>query len=75
MRRLFRCCFYNGGFWIRIAGYGISVSDKLKHPPLFTERNGYRKVYRVGRWGIFILCSEENVKVATEKRDRVKYES
>ena len=44
--------FYDGGFWLRIAGAGISVVDKSKHPPLFSERNGYTKVLRVGKWGV-----------------------
>lgn len=43
---------YDGGFWIRILGRGISISNKEKHPPLFSERNGYRKVLRIGKWGI-----------------------
>jgi len=43
---------YDGGFWIRIFGYGIGVSDKTKHPPLFSERYGYRRVLRFGKYGI-----------------------
>ena len=43
---------YPGGFWIRILGRGISIVDKSKHPPLFGERNGYRRVLRIGKWGI-----------------------
>jgi len=62
MRRLVHCCFYDGGFWVRIAGSGISGSDKIKHPPLFSERNGYRKVYRIGRWGVEIILA--NVKLS-----------
>ena len=46
---------YDGGFWIRIMGRGISIVDKHKHPPLFSERHGYRKVLRIGRWGIEFL--------------------
>jgi hypothetical protein len=44
--------FYNGGFWIRAFGRGVIVTNKLKHPPLFSERNGYRHVFRIGRWAI-----------------------
>jgi len=43
---------YDGGFWFRVFGYGIAVVDKEKHPPLFSERNGYRRVLRFGRFGI-----------------------
>jgi len=48
---------YDGGFWIRIGkrGRGFAVSDKIKHPPLFSERYGYRKVYRIGKCGFEIL--------------------
>ena len=61
LSRFVRCSFYDGGFWIRLAGYGISVSDKIKHPPLFSERNGYRKVYRVGRWGIEFISANTKI--------------
>lgn len=47
--------FYRGGFWFRIFGYGVSVRDKKRFPPLFSERQGSRRVYRVGKWGIEIL--------------------
>lgn len=43
---------YDGGFWFRVLGFGISVRNKAKHPPLFSERNGYRKVLRIGKWGV-----------------------
>lgn len=48
---------YDGGFWLRIGthGRGFAVSDKVKHPPLFSERYGYRKVLRIGKWGFEIL--------------------
>ena len=32
------------GAWIRAYGYGISVSNL---PPLFSERNGFRKTVRL----------------------------
>jgi len=43
---------YDGGFWIRVFGRGFSVVDKAKHPPLFSERIGKRRVLRIGRFGI-----------------------
>lgn len=46
---------YDGGFWFRLFGWGFSISDKIKNPPLFSERNGYKKVLRVGKWGIGLL--------------------
>jgi hypothetical protein len=44
--------YYDGGFWLRIMGRGISVVNKQKHLPLFSERNGYRRVRRIGKWGV-----------------------
>ncbi len=43
---------YDGGFWIRVFGRGFSIVDKVKHPPLFSERTGKRRVLRIGRFGI-----------------------
>lgn len=43
------------GLWIRVFGHGIAIVNKHLHPPLFSERNGYRKVYRFGKWGIEFL--------------------
>lgn len=46
---------YDGEFWIRFFGYGFRIIDKNKNPPLFSERNGYRKVYRLGKFGLEFL--------------------
>lgn len=47
---------YDGGFWFRLFGrWGLSISDKIKNPPLFSEQHGYRKICRIGKWGIEIL--------------------
>jgi len=46
---------YDGGFWFRVLGHGLSIVDKTKHRPLFSERHGYRKVLRIGRIGIEYL--------------------
>jgi hypothetical protein len=46
---------YSGGFWIRLFSIGVSVIDKSKYPPLFSERNGYCKVIRIGKWGIKLI--------------------
>lgn len=42
-------------FWVRFLGIGIAIIDKTKHPPLFSERYGYEKVLRVGKFGIEFL--------------------
>jgi len=46
---------YDGGFWFRLFGRGLSIVDKVKHPPLFSERHGYRTVVRMGRFGFEYL--------------------
>lgn len=46
---------YNGGFWFRIFGKGLSVRNRKIHAPLFSERNGYIKVLRIGKWAITYL--------------------
>lgn len=47
--------FYSGGFWIRVFGRGVSVRNKERFRPLFSERSGSRRVHRVGKWGIEFL--------------------
>lgn len=40
--------FWPKGFWIRVYGCGPHVArDRMV---LFSERYGYRKVFRLGRW-------------------------
>lgn len=41
---------YDGGLWFRVFGLGLSIADRSKHPALFSERNGYEKVLRIGKW-------------------------
>jgi hypothetical protein len=59
LRRMVSWHIYDGGFWLRIGerGRGFAISDKIKHPPLFSERYGHRRVYRIGKWGFEILKS------------------
>jgi len=40
------------GFIIRILGYGMCTNDRSKTIVPFSIRNGYRKEFRVGKWGI-----------------------
>ncbi|MDV5356516.1 hypothetical protein QM201_16705 [Enterobacter asburiae] len=42
--------FYEGGFWFRIFGYGLSVRNRYKFPAPFSVRNGYVKELRVGKY-------------------------
>lgn len=43
----------HGVTWFRIFGYGLWVA--LDHEPLFSERYGYRRVFRVGRLAFKVL--------------------
>ncbi len=38
-----------GIFWFRVFGRGLHFNSR---PPLFSERNGYTKFVRVGKWRI-----------------------
>lgn len=55
MFRLIKIHNYDGGFWFRIYGIGLNVQDRNKHPELFSERNGYTKCLRIGKWSIRFL--------------------
>ena len=41
-------CFFHAGFWIRVFGYGPFI--RRDREVYFSERYGYRKVWRIGRW-------------------------
>jgi len=51
VQRLVSFNFYDGGFWVRLFGVGVSVVNKERHLPLFSERNGHRKILRLGKCG------------------------
>jgi hypothetical protein len=42
----------DGLLWIRIFGAGVHFKDLTKHDLIFSERNGYKKTMRVGKWNI-----------------------
>lgn len=46
----------NGIGWFRVLnGYGMQWKDASRYRPLFSERNGYRKVIKIGKYSIRIL--------------------
>jgi hypothetical protein len=45
----------DGTGWFRVYGYGLQIADKTRYQPLFSEREGYVKWWRIGKWGICIL--------------------
>jgi hypothetical protein len=44
--------YMDGGFLIRIFGYGAVVTDRTKHKELYSVRNNIVKVWRIGKWTI-----------------------
>lgn len=44
---------HDDGFYFRLLGYGLSV--QRDRPVLFSERNGYKRVLRIGRWAFEVL--------------------
>ena len=42
----------DGLFWIRIFGEGVHIKDLTKHDLIFSERNGWTKTIRIGKWNI-----------------------
>ena len=39
-----------GSFWIRVLDRGFALTDRTVHPPLFSERTGLVRVWKVGKW-------------------------
>lgn len=56
-------CYYRepGLLWFRIFGRGLLVKNLRRHPfVLFSERNGYYRGFRLGRWLIRYLPNTEH---------------
>jgi hypothetical protein len=47
-------------FWFRIFGYGLCFKNTRIYPLLFSERNGYVKVLKIGKWNVRFL-NRDNV--------------
>lgn len=45
--------FFRWGCYFRVNGRGLAI--QLDLPVLFSERYGYRKVWRAGRWSAELL--------------------
>jgi hypothetical protein len=48
----FCCEFYPGGFWVSAFGFAITIIDRRRHQPLFSERNGMRVGFMIGAWRV-----------------------
>jgi len=48
--------FEQGSYWIRFfKKRGIQLNDRNINPAPFSERNGYKKTLRIGKWAISTL--------------------
>ena len=45
----------HGSVYFRILGWGLRLDDARLHPPLFSERNGFVRVLRLGPWRLKLL--------------------
>ena len=46
----------DGIWWFRLFGWGIWAADVRSHPPLFSERYGYKRVLFVSKhWRIALV--------------------
>lgn len=45
--------------WFRVLGYGIGWKDTRVVRPLFSERNGLKRHYRIGAWSFQLLTPED----------------
>jgi hypothetical protein len=59
LTKVIRYEIYDGGFWFRIFGYGLTILDSHKYYPLFSERMGYRRYLYIGKWKIRHLTPYE----------------
>ena len=49
-------CYTEEGFgWFRIIGKGLYWKDTTKHQLMFSQRNGYHKSVKLGKWYFQIL--------------------
>lgn len=47
--------FGKGFIVVRILGFGIHLKDTSRNRLSFSERNGYVKTYKIGKWSLKIL--------------------
>ena len=45
-------CYYrtDGFLWFRILGHGLVIKDINKYPLIFSERYGYTKYIKIGKY-------------------------
>lgn len=45
--------------WFRLFGKGLKWKDITVHPLIFSERNGYVKYLKIGKWSIGLLKKQK----------------
>lgn len=55
MKQVIKYFYRDNFFWIRIFGYGIGIKDVNKYPLTFSQRNGYYKHIKIGKWIVYAL--------------------
>jgi len=55
MERMWAYYKSDGFMWFRVFGKGIHIKDISKHGSTFSERYGYRKSLRLGKWRMSLL--------------------
>ncbi len=54
-RSIFQWYNKNGFVWFRIFGIGFHFKDLSKNRLYFSERNGYKKYLKIGKWAVSYL--------------------
>lgn len=55
--RVFSYYYHNRFGWFRIFGRGLKWKDTSMHPLIFSERYGYAKFMRIGKWIVGVLSN------------------
>lgn len=53
-----QACFYPGGWWFRLWGWGLRGLDHRRYPALFSERIGKQRVLHLGPWCVALIGGE-----------------
>lgn len=53
--KYFMACWDKNFGWFRVFGRGIAWKNLAVHPLIFSERNGYTKHLKIGKWSFKYL--------------------
>lgn len=58
--KIFYFTYGKGCFWFRFfGGFGLHGKNSKLYPPLFRERYGYSKYYKIGKWKFHFLFKDK----------------